>query len=56
MTPCAVCAKLIIASGIVQVVCERPYQNSAESSLIFIKAGVYLDHKNMEVQEYENQD
>lgn len=55
MTPCRVCAMLIINCGIVRVVCERKYHAGAESEKMFEKAGVSLEYAHDEVQQYENQ-
>ena len=55
MTPCRVCAMLIINCGIVRVMCERQYHAGAESEAMFKKAGVELEYKYDEVQQYENQ-
>ena len=55
MTPCRVCAMLIINCGIIRVVCERKYHAGAESESMFEKAGVSLEYVNDEVQQYENQ-
>jgi len=40
MTPCYVCAKMIINAGIQRVVCERDYHASARSKEIFAEAGI----------------
>lgn len=53
MTPCRVCAMLIINSGIKRVVCERKYHAGAESEAMFKEAGIELDYKYDEVQKYE---
>ncbi len=55
MTPCRVCAMLIINCGIVRVVCERRYHAGAESEAMFRQAGVELEYQHDEVQAYENQ-
>lgn len=55
MTPCAVCAKLIINSGIKRVVCESRYHAGAESEMLFSNAGVLLETLNDEILKYENQ-
>ena len=55
MTPCRTCAMLIINCGIVRVVCERRYHAGAESEELFRQAGVALEYKHDEVQEYDNQ-
>jgi dCMP deaminase len=54
MTPCAVCAKLIINSGIVRVVCEKKYHAGVESEKMFETAGVQLDILNDEVEKYKH--
>ena len=55
MTPCRVCAMLIINCGIVRVVCEKRYHAGAESEAMFRQAGVDLEYKCGEVVKYENQ-
>lgn len=55
MTPCRVCAMLIINCGIKRVVCERKYHTGAESEAMFRQAGVELEYKYEGVQEYANQ-
>jgi len=55
MTPCRTCAMLIINCGIVRVVCERKYHAGAESEELFRQAGVALEYKHDEVQEYDTQ-
>lgn len=52
MTPCRVCAMLIINCGIVRVVCERKYHAGAESEAMFKKANIVLEYKYDEVQQY----
>lgn len=53
MTPCRVCAMLIINSGIVRVVCERKYHAGGESEAMFRHAGIALEYKHDEVFEYD---
>lgn len=53
MTPCRVCAMLIINCGINHVVCERKYHTGAESEELFRQAGVHLEYIHDEVQAYE---
>jgi dCMP deaminase len=53
MTPCRVCAMLIINCGIVRVVCERKYHAGSESEEMFKTAGVTLEYFHEEVQGYE---
>jgi len=53
MTPCRVCAMLIINCGIKRVVCEKKYHAGAESEEMFAKAGVELVFFNEEVLKYE---
>lgn len=55
MTPCRVCAMIIINCGIVRVVCERKYHAGAESEAMFSEAGVQLEYIHDEVLEYQNQ-
>ena len=52
MTPCRVCAMLIINSGIKRVVCEKKYQTGSESEEMFEKAGVELRIIKDEVERY----
>ena len=52
MTPCRVCAMLIINCGIVRVVCDRKYHGGAKSEDLFRQAGVQLTYRHDEVQEY----
>lgn len=42
MTPCGVCAKLLISCGIREVVCRVRYQTSQEAESDFKRAGVKL--------------
>jgi dCMP deaminase len=53
MTPCRVCAMLIINCGITRVVCERKYQAGSEGEEMFRKVGIQLDYIHDEVQTYE---
>ncbi len=55
MTPCRVCAMLIINCGIKRVVCERKYHAGAESEAMFKEADVELVYKHDEVQAYDGQ-
>lgn len=55
MTPCRVCAMLIINAGIVRVVCQKRYHAGAESEMMFKQAGVELEILDDEVEQYENQ-
>ena len=52
MTPCRVCAMLIINCGIKRVVCEKKYHAGHESEAMFAKAGVKLEFFNDEVLKY----
>ena len=53
MTPCRVCAMLIINCGIVRVVCEYRYHAGAESEKMFADAGVELSFVNENVLDYK---
>jgi dCMP deaminase len=52
MTPCRVCAMLIINCGIKRVVCERKYHAGGESELMLKTAGIRLDFIHDELQKY----
>jgi dCMP deaminase len=53
MTPCRVCAMLIINCGIKRVVCEKKYHAGAESEEMFAKAGVRMEFFSEEVLRYK---
>lgn len=53
MTPCNVCAMLIINCGIWQVVCEKRYHAGAGDLLI--SAGIMVRHLDDSVEVYPNQ-
>jgi dCMP deaminase len=55
MTPCRTCAMLLINCGIKRVVCERRYHQGKESENIFKEAGVQIDYKHSELQQYTNE-
>ncbi|MCQ2264664.1 MAG: cytidine/deoxycytidylate deaminase family protein [Bacteroidales bacterium] len=55
MTPCRVCAMLIINCGIERVVCEKKYHAGAESEEMFKIAGVKLEFFSEEVIKYDRQ-
>lgn len=55
MTPCRTCAMLIINCGIMRVVCEFRYHDSAESEAMFDSAGIKLDYVNDEIMKYDRQ-
>lgn len=55
MTPCRVCAMLIINCGITRVVCEKKYHVGAESEEMFKMAGVSLEYFSEELMKYDNQ-
>ncbi len=55
MTPCRVCAMLIINSGIKRVVCEKKYHAGEESEAMFKQSGVQLDYFDASVENYPNQ-
>lgn len=52
MTPCRTCAMLIINCGIKRVVSERRYHRGDESEKMFAEAGIELEYKYDEVQQY----
>lgn len=55
MTPCRVCAMLIINCGIERVVCEKRYHVAEESEEMFKKAGIKLEYFSEETLKYEKQ-
>jgi dCMP deaminase len=55
MTPCRVCAMLIINCGIVRVYCEKQYHAGKESEEMFKRAGIELVYLHHDVEHYENQ-
>ncbi len=55
MTPCRVCAMLIINCGIARVVCERRYHAGGESENMFREAGIPIEYQHDEIQQYTNQ-
>lgn len=54
MTPCYICAKIIINSGIVRVVAKNDYHKGQRSKEIFKEAGVEYELLNSETVTYEN--
>lgn len=54
MTPCYVCAKMIINCGIKKVICEFDYHAGARSKEIFAEAGVQLKILNTTPMAYEH--
>lgn len=54
MTPCYVCAKMIISAGIKRVVAENDYHAGARSKDIFKEAGVKYELLNDEIVTYSN--
>jgi len=55
MTPCRVCAMLIINCGIKRVVCESKYHAGEESEKLFLDAGLELVYFSEEVVRYSGQ-
>lgn len=55
MTPCYVCAKMILNVGIKRVVCEKDYHAAQLSKDIFAGAGVELIILNPEIEQYSKQ-
>lgn len=52
MTPCPVCAKMIINCGISRVVCQKRYHDGAEAERLFLRAGISLEHLSEDEEEY----
>jgi len=55
MTPCTVCAKMIINSGIQRVICEKKYHAGTESEAMFKMAGINLSYFDETVEKYDKQ-
>ncbi|MFA6919373.1 MAG: cytidine/deoxycytidylate deaminase family protein [Patescibacteria group bacterium] len=53
MTPCYVCAKMIINVGIIRVVCEKDYHASQRSKEVFQEAGIELVILDETVEKYD---
>jgi dCMP deaminase len=53
MTPCRTCAMLLINCGIERVVCERKYQLATESEDLLHQAGVSVEYKSNDIQNYD---
>ncbi len=54
MTPCYVCAKLIINAGIIRVVAAKDYHASVQSKRVFKEAKVKLEILDKNVEQYAN--
>ena len=55
MTPCSVCAKMIINAGIKKVVCEKKYHAGQDSEEMFKQAGLELNYFDETVEQYAKQ-
>lgn len=55
MTPCYVCAKMIINAGIIRVVAENDYHAGKRSKEIFKEAGVEYVLLNEKIEQYVDQ-
>ena len=55
MTPCTVCAGMIINSGIKRVVSEKRYHAGSESEEMFRRVGVELNYFDEGIEPYANQ-
>ncbi len=55
MTPCRVCAMLIINCGIKRVVCEKKYHAGTESERLFSDAAVAIEYFTEEILAYKDQ-
>jgi len=54
MTPCYVCAKMIINAGIKKVVCNKDYHKGGRSKEIFKESSVEYELGNEEMEVYDN--
>jgi dCMP deaminase len=55
MTPCATCAKMILNTGIKEIICEKRYHAGEESEEMFRLAGIDLKFFDDEIAKYERQ-
>lgn len=55
MTPCAVCCRIMINSGVKRVVCEKKYHAGTESEEMFRSVGIELFYFNDHTEAYANQ-
>lgn len=55
MTPCRICAMLLINCGVARIYCQRKYHTGSESDKMFKKAGIKIGYKYNELQKYSNQ-
>ncbi|MBS3055828.1 MAG: cytidine/deoxycytidylate deaminase family protein [Candidatus Aenigmarchaeota archaeon] len=53
-TPCPVCAKMIINSGIKRIVAEKGYHGVYETPDLFKRAGIRFEIINPEIEKYDN--
>ncbi len=54
MTPCYICAKMLINAGIKRVVCKMDYHAGQRSKEIFDEAGIAYELLNNETQKYDD--
>ena len=52
MTPCRVCAMMLINCGIKEVKCQRKYHQGLESEEMFKKANINLTFEKKDIQKY----
>lgn len=55
MTPCPVCAKMLINTGIKRIICQRRYHDSKETERVLKKCKIELEYVVDEVQQYARQ-
>lgn len=55
MTPCRVCAMMIINCGIKRVYCEKKYHDAQEPETMLRDAGVFIEYKNDDIVSYPDQ-
>jgi dCMP deaminase len=55
MTPCRVCAMLLINCGVERIVCEKKYHAGAESEEMIKQAGIKLEFISDDILKYKDQ-
>jgi dCMP deaminase len=53
MTPCRVCALMLINCGVVRIVCEKKYHAGVLSEKLFKEAGIELEYFDESLEQYK---
>ncbi|MBR9680782.1 MAG: cell division protein DedD [Candidatus Altiarchaeota archaeon] len=55
LAPCYTCAKMLINTGVVRVVCQKKYHKGQESAKMLENAGIKIEFLEDDVEDYTNQ-